>query len=149
MLAQIEAITRATTPEEEEVTKDIIESVAQDRLRFMQRFLNALRKNQPEELKKYEDIAPIDLEFAVSEATATLRHRYTETSTTPSAETSPSTIEGQEEKTDISSEIKQQSQSSRPSKKKPDITKLVLVKTFLKGEIDGITGYESHIPQKG
>jgi hypothetical protein len=49
MLAQIEAITRAEKDEEEEVTKDLIESVAQDRLRYMQRFLNALRKNDPEE----------------------------------------------------------------------------------------------------
>jgi len=34
-------------------------------------------------------------------------------------------------------------QSQRSSKKKPDITKLVLVKTVLKGELDGIDAYES------
>lgn len=75
MLAQIEAIARATTDDEEEITKDLIELVAQDRLRYMQRFLNALRKNNSEELKKYEDIAPLDLEFVVSEAVSTLRRK--------------------------------------------------------------------------
>ena len=43
MLTQIEAIARATTDDEEEITKDRSELVARDRLHYMQRFLNALR----------------------------------------------------------------------------------------------------------
>ncbi len=139
MLAQIEAIARATNDEEEEVTKDLIESLAQDRLRYIQRFLNALRSNDPEELKKYEDIAPIDLEFAVSEAIATLRRRQTGASSS----TEEKQAKEQEEKTETNSGERQQLQSQRPSRKKPDFTKLVLIKIVLKGELDGMDGYES------
>jgi hypothetical protein len=116
-----------------------IEAIAQDRLRYMQRFLNALRSNDPEELKKYEDIAPIDLEFAVSEAIATLRRRQTGASSS----TEEKQAKEQEEKTETNSGERQQLQSQRPSRKKPDITKLVLIKTFLKGELDGMNGHES------
>jgi ABC-type dipeptide/oligopeptide/nickel transport system ATPase component len=139
MLAQIEAITGARNDEEEEVTKGLMESVAQDRLRYMQRFLNALRSTNPDVVKEYEDIAPIDLEFAVSEAIATLRRRHTETSSS----TGETQAKEQEGKTETDSGERQQTQSQQPSKKKPDITKLVLVKTVLKGELDGIDAYES------
>ncbi len=139
MLAQIEAITRATNDEEEEVTKYLMESVAQDRLRYMQRFLNALRSTNPDAVKEFEDIAPIDLEFAVSEAIATLRRRHTETSSS----TEEKQAKEQEGKTETDSGERHQTQSQRPSKKKPDFTKLVLIKNVLKGELDGIEGYES------
>src|SRR6266699_335294 len=139
MLAQIEAITRARNDEEEEVTKGLMESVAQDRLRYMQRFLNALRSTNPDAVKEFEDIAPIDLEFAVSEAIATLRRRHTETSSS----TEEKQAKEQEGKTETDSGERQQTQSQQPSKKKPDFTKLVLIKNVLKGELDGIEGYES------
>lgn len=149
MLAQVEAIARATddgeVKVEEEVTKDLIEEVAQDRLRYMQRFLNALRKNDPAELKKYQDIAPLDLEFAVNEAIITLRSRQPGAS--PAAETSSppgETLANEQlEKAEGGSGERRQPQSQRLSKEKPDITKWVLIKTALKGELDGMTGYES------
>lgn len=149
MLAQVEAIARAIddgeVKVEEEVTKDLIEEVAQDRLRYMQRFLNALRKNDPEELKKYQDIAPLDLEFAVNEAIATLRRR--QTGAPSSAETSSSTEEAQaheqQEKAEDGSGESREPQSQCKSKKRPDTTKWVLLKIFIKGELDGMSGYES------
>ena len=149
MLAQIEAIARARDDEEvkveEEVTKALIEEVAQDRLRYMQRFLNALRKNDPEALKKFEDIAPLDLEFAVSEAILTLRNRQ---SGAPSSTETSDSAEGQQSKeqgenTEANSGERQQSKHQRQSKKRPDFTKLCLIKTVLKGELDGINEYES------
>ena len=139
MLAQIEAIAGARNDEEEEVTKVLIESVAQDRLRYMQRFLNALRSTNPEAVKEYEDIAPIDLEFAVSEAISTLRRRHTGTSSSTD-EDQAKELEG---KIETDSGERQQPRSQRSSKKKPDITKLILVKTVLKGELDGMDAHES------
>jgi hypothetical protein len=140
MLAQIEAITRAEKDEEEEVTKDLIESVAQDRLRYMQRFLNALRKNNPEELKEFEDIGPLDLEFAVNEAIATLRRRHAGTSKAPSPE------EEQGEKTNVGSDTEQKPNGEgRP--KKGSITAeakpVVMLKILEKGKLEGVNEYEA------
>jgi AAA domain len=140
MLAQIEAITRAEKDDEEEVTKDLIESVAQDRLRYMQRFLNALRKNDPEELKEFEDIGPLDLEFAVNEAIATLRCRHAGTSKAPPPE------EEQGEKTNHASDTEQQPKGKgRP--KKGSITAeakpVVMLKILEKGKLEGMTEYEA------
>ena len=142
MLAQIEAITRATCDEEEEVTKDLIESVAQDRLRYMQRFLNVLRKNDPEELKEFEDISPIDLEFAVNEAIATLRRRNagTRPSSTPDREKGEQTSAG------VDAATEQKRPNTGTTKQKPDTTEVkpVILLQFLdKGKLDGKTGYEA------
>jgi ABC-type dipeptide/oligopeptide/nickel transport system ATPase component len=138
MLAQAEAIARATNDEEEEVTKKLIESVAQDRLRFMQRFLNTLRRNQPEELKKYEDIAPLDLAFAVNEAITTLRRRHTETAKT-------SIAEEEQTKAAAPADTEHKSQGEDSPKKKPDTdeAKQVLIKTIAKGKLDEMAGYEA------
>ncbi len=142
MLAQIEAITRAEKEEDEEVTKDLIEEVAQDRLRYMQRFLNALRKNNPEELKQFEDIGPIDLEFAVNEAIATLRRR--------SAGTTQSSLSKEEQSKKADAEAndasEQKSQGEDAPKKRPDISEakpVVLLQILDKGKLDGKTGYEA------
>src|SRR6266571_2566355 len=140
MLAQIEAITRAEKDEEEEVTKDLIESVAQDRLRYMQRFLNALRKNDPEELKGFEDIGPIDLEFAVNEAIATLRRGHAGTSKASPPE------EEQGEKTNVGSDTEQKPNGEGRLKKRSitaEAKPVVMLKILEKGKLEGMTEYEA------
>jgi hypothetical protein len=139
MLAQIEAISRATCDEEEEVTKDLIESVAQDRLRYMQRFLNALRSPNPEEAKQFEDIAPLDLEFAVNEAIATLRRRR-------SGASKPSPEKGQAEQTNATANTEQETQGENAPAKRSGANEAkpaVLLDVVAKGKLDRITGYES------
>lgn len=140
MLAQIEAISRADADEEEEVTKGLVESVAQDRLRYMQPFLNALRSDNPEELKRLEDIAPLDLEFAVNEAIATLRRRRSSASTS-----SPSEKE-QGEQTNADADTKQKPRDKNSPEKRSGANEakpVVLLEILDKGKLDGITGYEA------
>ena len=142
MLAQIEAITRAEKDEEEEVTKDLIESVAQDRLRYMQRFLNALRSNNPEELKQFEDIGPIDLEFAVNEAIATLRRRNA--GTTPSSP--PEAEQDKRADTEANDATEQKPKGEDVARKRSDTSEakpVVLQEVLDKGKLDGKTGYEA------
>jgi len=81
----------------------------------------------------------------VSEAILTLRHRQ---SGAPSSTETSDSAEGQqskerEENTEANSGERQESKDQRPSKKRPDFTKLCLIKTVLKGELDGINEYES------
>jgi hypothetical protein len=139
MLAQIEAISRATCDEEEEVTKDLIESVAQDRLRYMQRFLNALRSPNPEEAKQFEDIAPLDLEFAVNEAIVTLRRRRSGAST-------PSPEKERGEQANAGADTKQEPESKNAPVKRSsadEAKRVVLLDVFDKGKLVGRTGYEA------
>ncbi|SRR6266487_3102112 len=87
-LAQIEAITCARTDKEEVITKELLHSVAQDRLCLVQPFLNALRVGEkvPEELREYEDIAHINLEEVEQEAKNKLYNTRNEAPTLPSAD---------------------------------------------------------------
>jgi hypothetical protein len=142
MLAQIEAIARATCDDEEEVTKDLIESVTQDRLRYMQHSLNALRKNDPEELKGFEDIGPIDLEFAVKEAIVTLRRRNARTRPSSTADKE----KGEQTGAGVDAATEQKFPDIGTTKERSDTTeaKSVILLQFLdKGKLDGKTGYEA------
>jgi hypothetical protein len=143
MLAQIEAI----TSEQEIVTKELFEIVAQQRLRFVQPFLHALRAGvkKPEELKKYEDIAPIDLEWSIRDAVSVVRNKQTSGSTQVLPHGTPPQEAITPDSATKNPDRQQVEQRKRPSKKKGDGTssKLTLVQAVAKGQIENRAAYES------
>jgi hypothetical protein len=107
-------------------------------------FFNVLRKNNHEELKRYEDIAPLNLEFAVNEAVNTLRRR--QEGATTSTDAGEGWTNEREGKTNgsVDTNIEQKPQGTASLEKRADTgeAKPVLIQAFDKGELDGIVGYE-------
>ena len=148
MLAQIEGITSG----KEVIGKEELASVAKNGLCFVQPYLNALRTNNLEAIKQYEDIKPVDLETAIQEAKKKLRKQRSEETTQPSADNA-STVEQEQRNSTVSRgdqpivpEVSQQNQTpKKSSKKKGNLieSKLELVRIAVSGERNGTAAYDA------
>ena len=144
MLAQIEGITSG----KEVIGKEELESVAQNGLCFVQPYLNALRANNLEAIKEYEDIKPVDLETAIQEAKKKLqKQRKSKGTTQPSADNATTVEKEQRNSTvsrgdqpDANPEASQQNKTLKKSSKKKGNSagsKLELVHITVNGEHNG------------
>jgi len=149
MLAQIEGI----TSDKEVIGKEELEAVAQNGLCFVQPYLNALRTDNLEALKEYEDIKPVDLEKAIQDAKKKLRKQRSEGTIQPSADNA-TTVEQEQRNSPVSPgdqltanpEASQQNQTlKKSSKKKGNLTesKLELVRIAVNGEHSGTIAYDA------
>jgi hypothetical protein len=73
MLAQVRAITTASTPKAEVISADIIRSVARDSLKQAQPVLIALRRGDTRFLSTVPDVNPISLDHFIQKAESSLR----------------------------------------------------------------------------
>lgn len=71
MLAQIEVIGNG----KEIITPETIRKVAKRDLRLVQKYINALRRGDPDEIAKYEDIRPIKIEEFIENKKKSLNYR--------------------------------------------------------------------------
>ncbi len=149
MLAQIEGITSG----KEVIGQQELASVAQNGLCFVQPYLEALRANNLEAIKKFEDIKPVDLETAVQQAKEKLqKQRKKGTSQYPANDAATveneqgSSPTSQDDQSTTRPEISPQNQTSKKSsKKKGDSTesKLELVRIAANGEHNDIAAYDA------
>ena len=105
-LAQIRAIVRG----EEEITVANMKKTAEENLGSVQKFLSALRTNNPYELRKYEDIKPINLEQELQKARESIQTTHPKLRSKTSDTTEPDQgSEGvQAEQKQLTSEVTQQ-----------------------------------------